>query len=51
MDQHNDEASSLSNPLLAAQIATLKRQLYQWQQETQLYSDDDNFYPFSIRDS
>jgi hypothetical protein len=51
MDQHNDEASSLSKPSLAAQIATLERQLYQWQQQTQLYSDDGNFYPFSIRDS
>jgi hypothetical protein len=27
IDQHNDEASSLSKPSLAAQIATLERQL------------------------
>jgi hypothetical protein len=44
-------ALSLSKPSLAAQIATLERESYQWQQETQLYSDDGNFYPFSIRDS
>lgn len=36
---------------LSEQVQSLQTQLLHWQQQSQIYIEDGNFYPFSIRDS
>jgi hypothetical protein len=45
------QSGGIPKPSLATQLQTLQQQVLQWQEQTQLYSDDGKFYPFSIRDS
>ncbi len=48
IDTHNFGVPKRS---LSQQIDSLQTQLRQWEQQSQIYIEDGNFYPFAIRDS
>lgn len=44
-------STTITQRALSEQVQSLQSQLLHWQQKSQLYIEDGNFYPFSIRDS